>query len=69
MLPDLKQAGKKPVPNTGTKFGPGRKRMFRNARDMKFPGYFWEISGSQEMPFHANHEKSGNHILFFLLFN
>ena len=24
MLPDLKQAGKKPVPNAGTESGPGR---------------------------------------------
>ena len=50
MLPDLKQAGKKPILNAGTKSGPGT-WMFPNARDGKFLRFFWEISGSQEVPF------------------
>ena len=46
----LNETGKQPVLNAGTESGPGN-RMFPNARDEKFPRFFPEISGSQEMPF------------------
>ena len=51
MFPDLKQAGKKLVPNASTESRQVRKRMFPNARDGKFTKIFWEKSGSREMAF------------------
>ena len=53
MLPDLKQAGKKPVPNAGTKLGPGRgcSRMLGIGNFLNFFGKYpvpgkW-LSGTQ----------------------
>ena len=45
MLPDLKQAGKKPVPNAGTKLGPGR-----GCSQMLGMGNFQDFLGKYPVP-------------------